>query len=187
MFNQHLTASIIEQYVEKTLDDKQIVAIEQHLAACPACRACATRAHRVDAALHALPRTQPSSGFATRIGLAVEARVAQEQARRVRIPFIAIATVSSVLVALWFCLEVVIASQENGVFAFWALLTSYSDFFSADSLDALLALLEALPLTEILLMVCALLTVGILTLQLADSLRAHPLSKFSSGFNPTAR
>ncbi|MEW5720833.1 MAG: hypothetical protein AB1817_19565, partial [Chloroflexota bacterium] len=98
-------------------------------------------------------------------------RVAQEQARRTRVPFIAAATFFATLLAVWFCLELDVAFRENRVFDFWALFTSYSDWFSTDSLDALFALLEALPLSEIVLTLCALLTVGVLAQQLIESLR----------------
>ncbi|MCI0475434.1 MAG: hypothetical protein L0Y55_04250, partial [Anaerolineales bacterium] len=58
---------------------------------------------------------------------------------------------------------------------FWAVLTSYSDLFSTDWLDTLIALVEAVPLTEVVLTLCALLTVGVLAQQLVDSLRPRAM------------
>jgi hypothetical protein len=171
MLDKHLTTLEIEQYSENELDTARHAELEQHLAACPACRARSARDTRMNTALLALPHVQPSRELAARIGAVTEARVAQEQARRTRVPYIAIATFFATLLAVWFCLELDLAFQENGVFDFWALFTSYSDWFSADSWDALLALLEALPLSEIMLTMCALLTVGVLAQQLIDSLR----------------
>ena len=169
--DKHLTANDIEQYIEKALEDARRAELEQHLAACSACRARVARDTRMNIALRALPHAQPPRELAARIGAVVEARAAQEQARRTRVPYIAIATFFATLLAVWFCLELDLAFQENGVFDFWALFTSYSDWLSADSWDALLALLEALPLSEIILTLCALLTVGVLAQQLIDSLR----------------
>jgi predicted anti-sigma-YlaC factor YlaD len=172
MMTQHLTANEIEQYTENELDAARRAEIEQHLAACAVCRAYIAQGSQLNIALRALPRTQPPRELAARIGGVVETRVAQEQARRARLPFVAIATFFSVLLLLWFCGEMIIAFQENSVLDFFALFTSYPDWYSTDSLDALLALIEALPITEILLTLCALLTVGVLAQQLVDSL--HP-------------
>ena len=169
--DKHLTADEIEQYIEKVLEDARRVELDQHLATCPACRVLVARDTRMNIALRALPYAQPPRELAAHIDAVIEARAAQEQARRTRVPYIAVATFFSTLLAVWFCLELEVAFQENGVFDFWALFTSYSDLFSADSWDALLALIEALPLSEIILTMCALLTVGVLAQQLIDSLR----------------
>ena len=169
--DRHLTPNDIEQYNEKAPEDARRTELDQHLAACSACRARVTRDTRMNTALLDLPHVQPPRELAARIGAVAEARAAQEQARRTRAPFIAIATFFATLLAVWFCLELGLAFQENGVFDFWALFTSYSDFFSTDSLDALLTLIEALPVSEIVLTLCALLTVGVLAQQLIDSLR----------------
>ena len=169
--DQHLTANEIEQYIEKALEDTRRVELDQHLATCPVCRARVARDTRMNTALRVLPRVAPPRELAAHIGAVVQARAEQEQARRTRVPYIAIATCLATLLAVWFCLELDLAFQENGVFDFWALFTSYSDWFSADSLDALLALIEALPVSEIILTLCALLTVGVLAQQLIDSLR----------------
>ena len=169
--DQHLTVNEIEQYCEKTLEDARCVELEQHLAACPACRAHVARDTRLSVVLRVLPRVAPPRELAARIGVVAQARATQEQARRTRVPYIAIATFFATLLAVWFCLELDLAFQENGVFDFWALFTSYADLFSTDSWDALLALIEALPLSEIILTLCALLTVGVLAQQLIDSLR----------------
>jgi len=171
MLDKHLTTLEIEQYIGKAMEDARRVELDRHLAACPACRARVARDTRMNLALRALPRVAPSRELAARIGAVVEARTAQEQARRTRVPYIASATFFATLLAVWFCLELGIAFQENGVFDFWALFTSYADLFSTDSWDALFALIEALPVSEIVLTVCALLTVGVLAQQLIDSLR----------------
>jgi anti-sigma factor RsiW len=171
MSNTHLAADEIERYAENELAPARRAEIEQHLAACAACHARVARDNRMNVALRALPREPSPRDLAARI----EARAAQEQARHARAPFIALATFFSLLLALWFCLELGIAFQENGVLDFWAVLTSYSDLLSADWLNTLIALLEAVPLTEVVLTLCALLTVGVLAQQLVDSLRPRAM------------
>lgn len=169
--NQHLITNEMEQYLENTLDAPRRAEIEQHLGMCAFCRARLARENRMATTLRALPRAEPARDLAVRI----EARVVQEQARRARLPFIAAATVIALLVALWFCAEFVIALQENGVFDFWTLLTSYSDQFSGEGLDSLIALLQAVPFTELFLTLCALLTTGVLAQQLVESLRPRAM------------
>lgn len=171
MMEHHLTANAIEQCVENELDAAQRRALEAHLAVCAECRVRLARAHRLTVTLRALPREQPARALAARI----EARVVQEQTRRARLPFVAAATLIALFVAAWFCVEFGIALQESGVLAFWTLLTSYSEFFSSDWLDSLIALLEAVPLTELFLTLCALLTAGILAQQLVESLRPRAM------------
>ena len=175
MLNQHLTANEIERYGEKELEDARRVEIAQHLGVCATCRARVTPANRINIALRALPRAQPPRELAARIGAVIAERVTQEQARRARLPLIAIATCFSILLALWFCFELDIAFQENGVLDFFALFTSYPDWFAPDSLDALTALIEALPIPELLLTLCALLTVGVMAQQLVASLRPRAM------------
>lgn len=169
--NKHLTIDEIEQYAEKELDAARLDEIDQHLAACPACRARVAQDNRMSDALRALPRTQPPHELAARIGTIIETRSAQERARRASVPWIALATLVSILLAGWFCAELALAFEVNGVLDFWSLFTSYSDLLSPDSLDTLFALLEALPIAEIFLTLCALLTVGVLAQQLVDALR----------------
>jgi hypothetical protein len=169
MADRHLTIHEIEQYGENELSDARRVELDRHLAACPTCRARIAQDARLNVALRALPHTQPSSELAARIGAGIETRATQEHARRTRAPFIAAATFFATLLAVWFCLELDIAFRESQVFDFWTLFTA--DWFSTDSLDAFMALLEALPLSEIVLTCCALLTVVVLAQQLIESLR----------------
>lgn len=171
MLDKHLTTLEIEQFNENELDAARRGEITQHLATCAACHARVAHAERVDIALRALPRAQPSHELSARIGAAIEAHALQEQARRTRLPYIALATFVSLILALWFGLEMVVALQENGALDFFALFTSYPDWFAPDSLDALTALIEALPIPELILTLCALLTVGVLAQQLVDSAR----------------
>lgn len=168
MLEKHLTFDEWEQLNENELDPARRAQVEQHLKDCTLCRARIEYHQRFDSILRTLPRVSVPTDLVARI----EARVAQEQGRRARLPFIALAMLLSLLVALWFCIELGIALQENGILDFWALLNSYSDQFSV---ELVIALLEAIPLTETLLTLCALLTVGVFAQQLVETLHPRPI------------
>ncbi|MCX7838009.1 MAG: hypothetical protein N2559_00915 [Anaerolineae bacterium] len=168
MSDKHLTFDEWEQLNENELDSARRAQMEQHLNDCALCRAQAEYHQRLDLMLRALPRVSVPADLVARI----EARVAHEQGRRARLPFIVLAMLLSLLVALWFCIELGIALQENGILDFWTLLNSYSDQFSA---ELVIALLEAIPLTETLLTLCAFLTVGVFAQQLVETLRPRPI------------
>ena len=120
-----------------------------------------------------LPREEPPPGFADLIVAAVEWRAGQERQRHERMPFIALATCFSVLLTIWFGIAGFVAFQDNGVVEFLWIYTTQSDI--SFSSDALLALFEALPFTEILLMLFALVTAGVLGQNLVESVRPRTL------------
>jgi predicted anti-sigma-YlaC factor YlaD len=173
MSENHLTANDIEQYVENAVDAR--AEIEQHLATCAQCRRRVARERRVDAALQTMPRAETPRELAVRISAAVELRVAQEQARRTRVPFIAVAMSFSLLLVLWFGMDAVLAFQESSALDFFTLFTDRPDLLSTYSFDAVLALIEALPISEILLTLFALVTAIVLTQQLVDTLRPRAM------------
>lgn len=168
MSETHLTFDELERWNENQIDAGRRAQMEKHLAECALCRARVRYHQRLDTVLRALPRASVPTDLVARI----EARVAHEQGRRARLPFIVLAMLLSLLVALWFCIELGIALQENGILDFWTLLNSYSDQFSA---ELVIALLEAIPLTETLLTLCAFLTVGVFAQQLVETLRPRPI------------
>lgn len=169
MTHQHLSPNEIEIYATRQIDERTRAALDEQLATCAVCRMRIAKTQKIDAALSHLPRADPPPGFADLVVTAVEWRAGQEQERRERMPFIALATCFSFLLTLWFGITVFVAIQENGVLDFLALYTTHSDV--SFSLDALLALLEALPFTEILLTLFALVTAGVLGQNLVESVR----------------
>lgn len=169
MMDQHLTANAVDLYLEQGVDDR--ASLDEHLAACALCRGRIARDQRIEGALRALPRENPPRDLTARITAAIELRVAQEQARQERLPFIAAATFFSVLLALWFGFEMLVAFQENGALDFFALISSHPEVFSAYSSDALFALIESVPISEIVLTLFALLTVVVLAQQWADAVQ----------------
>ena len=169
MSHQHLSPNEIETYTTNQIDARARAMLDEHLATCVVCRTRIAKTQKIDAALSNLPREDPPPGFADLIVTAVEWRAGQEQQRRERMPFIALATCFSFLLTLWFGVAGFIAFQDNGVLDFLTLYTTHSDV--SFSLDALLALLEALPFTEILLTLFALVTAGVLGQNLVESVR----------------
>lgn len=171
MSERHLTPIEVSAYVEKELDDRARAAMDEHLAACASCRARVTRDRRMEHTLREMPRAHPPRDLAARIVAAVELRAAQGQARRERLPLIAMATFFSTLLFLWFGVEMLVAFQENGALDFFSLFASHPEVLANYSTDALFALVEALPLSEIALTLFALLTVIVLAQQLGDVLQ----------------
>lgn len=170
MFENHLTATDVEAYIENQTTPAARAAVEQHLAACAICRQHIAADRRLDAALRTISREPAPQDLAARIGANVELYQTQEQARRVRIPFLAGAMLFSILLVIWFAAELVVALQENGTVEFMTLLFDRPDLFSAYTVDAILAFAEALPMGELALTLFAILTVIVLMQQLLSSL-----------------
>ena len=169
MIADHLTSTDVDLYVEKDMDEPARAALDAHLAACPMCRGRVARDKRVESTLRAMPRTSAPRDLSARITAAVELRVSAERARRERLPFIVVATIFSVLLSVWFGLEMLVAFQENGALDFFALIANQPEVFSAYSTDAVFALIESLPFAEIVLTVFAMLTVLVLAQQWVDA------------------
>ncbi len=167
----HLTPLEIEQYAEQEVPATRRAAVDAHVAACDSCRAQATRHTRLTASLRALTRQAAPADLAARISTHVEQYLTQEQIRRTRVPLIASAMVFSFLLVLWFALEMIVAFQENGVLDFFTLYTNDPGLVSLYSWDAILALCETLPFSEITLTGFALITALVLAQQLVDTLR----------------
>lgn len=169
MMDNHLTALEVDSYLEKRGDEHDRAQVDAHLAACALCRGRVARERRVESALREMPRAGAPRDLSARITAAAELRVAAEQDRRKRLPLIAVATIFSVLLSVWFALEMVLAFQENGVLDFFALVTNQPEIFAGYSTDAVFALVESVPISEIAMTVFALLTVVVLAQQWADA------------------
>lgn len=166
---RHLTLFEIEEHNGQELRPEARAAADEHLAVCPLCQKRAVSDARLDGLLKGLPRDNAPRDLAVRITAAVELRVAEEKVRRDRLPLMIAATCFSAVATLWFGFQMLVSFQENGALDFVSLITSRPDVFSAYSSDAFLALLESLPIPEIMLTVFALVTVVVLALQLQET------------------
>jgi len=172
MNEHHLTADDLDLYVEGELTGSAVGELEKHLAVCAACRARVAPQRQIVGLLRALPREDAVQDLAARVGTAVEFQVFQDRLRRSRLPFVAAAMFFSFIFLVWFGLQWIVALQVNGTLDFFSLLTSRPDMFSAYSIDAAWALVEALPIGETALMLFALFMVILLLQQWLDT--THP-------------
>lgn len=169
MIGRHLTSRELETHVEKESEDIARAAIELHLADCAVCRERTHRAERFESTLRELPREHAPRELTERILAAVDWRAAQEQARRKRLPLVALATFASLLLAVWFGTQMVIAFLQDDALDFFSLFTSRPDILSSYPLDSVSALMESLPVGEILMTAFAVLIAIVLAQQLVES------------------
>lgn len=172
----HLSEAEVNAYTDGEMDDAVRTRAEEHVAACPMCRGHVASGGRMDDLLRAIPRHPAPRDLPARISAAVELRQAQERMRRERLPLLIAATLFSSVVTLWFGFQMLIAFQENGALDFFSLVTSHPEILSIYSTDALLALLESFPISEIALTLFALLTALVLAQQWRDSAQPNARS-----------
>ena len=173
MSDGHLDADDLNLYIDKELEQGARSRLDKHLANCALCRGRVAREERLSRALRATPRAEPPRDLAARISSAVQVHTVQEQLRRSRMPFIGVAMFFSVLLFVWFGFQMIVALADNGTLDFLWLLSNRPDVFSAYSVDAVWALVEAVPLGEIALTLFALFTVIVLAQQWIDTIRPH--------------
>jgi hypothetical protein len=158
----------VDLYAEQGVDVNTLQRMKAHLAACPMCRGLVERDREIESALVELPRAMAPRDLIVRIMSAAELRGAEARARWERLPFIVAATFFSFLLSIWFGLQMLLAFQDNGALDYFSLITSRPEVFSLYSADAYFALIESLPILEIVLTVFALLTVLVLAQQWVD-------------------
>jgi anti-sigma factor RsiW len=173
--HKHLTTEEIGKFARQELDEQQRAQVAAHLADCAICRLASQHARKVDASELLAPREQTSGELPARSSAMTDWQASQEQARRVRLPLIGMATLFSLLLFAWFMLEMLVAFQESGVLDFFALFSSHPELLSTYSWDAIFALLEALPAPEMVLTLFSLITAAVLAQQLLETIRSHPL------------
>ncbi len=173
MNDTHLTSDELELFAENEMDARTRVEIEKHVSECAMCRGNLAREQSLSRALRVLPRQEPPHDLSARIGSAAQIHRVQEKLRRARMPFILVATGFSLLLLAWFTFQMVIALEDNGTLYLVSLLTSRPDVISAFAVDAVWAVIEALPLGEIVLTLFALFTVIVLAQQWIETVRPH--------------
>lgn len=171
MEEKHLTTEDLERFIENDLGASDRAAFDQHLARCARCRGYLGRERSIEAALHAFPREQPPRDLVSRINALIEWRAAEAHTRRARLPFVTLATLFSAALALWFGYQMLVAFQENDALVFASLFTASPEILTAYSSDALFALIESLPLGEIVLTLFAMVTAIVLAQQWVDTVQ----------------
>jgi predicted anti-sigma-YlaC factor YlaD len=171
MAQPHLTSNDIEQFTE----NENRAALDSHLQNCALCRARVESASRLNATLRAVPRAPSARDLVARVSAGIEARLAQEQARRARASFIAVATGLSALLVLWFALETFAALQDNSTLEYLEWISTHPELFASNFGDTIFALIEIVPVSETLLTLFALFTVGVLVQQWIATMRAQTI------------
>jgi predicted anti-sigma-YlaC factor YlaD len=173
MVGTHLTPENLEIYVAGENEDSAREAMTRHLANCVACRARVYRAQKLEQGLRDLPLVNAPHHLNDKIIAAVDWRVSVEETRRLRMPYIAFATVASLIVSGWFLSQVMTALIEDDTVDFLSLFTSRPDLFSTYFSDALFVLIESLPLLEIAMSIFAIAIAIVLAQQLIESLQTR--------------
>lgn len=173
MIENHLTGEQLELYLAGESSGNARAPLSRHLANCALCQKRVAHTQRLELLLSNLPREKATGGLSSRIMAAVEWRVGEEQARSARAPWIAFATLISLVMTVWFGLQMLIALQDDGALDFFSLYASNPDLLSTYSADALFALVESLPISELLLTSFAVLVVIVLAQQWVDALGAR--------------
>ncbi len=171
MTEMHLTPKDLEAYVTGAREDTAREVVTRHLADCAICSGRVDRAQKLEAGLRDLPRVNAPRDLADRIVAAVDWRVTLEETRRKRLPVVAFATVASLIVSFWFAFQMVTAFLDDDALDFLSLYARRPDLFSTYFSDALYALLESLPLQEIVLTVITVVIAIVLAQQLIESFR----------------
>ncbi len=160
----------LDAYVEGELAGPERVAVTSHLATCKACRRLADALEQMAGLLYQLPREPVPEGLATRIVASVEAQRRMAPGWTVRTILVAAATNMAALMAVWLAFETALAAQVGGVVDFASLVASQPQMLVAYPQDAVSALLESLPATELVLTLGMILVVLLLLNQLLTSL-----------------
>lgn len=141
----------LDTYVEGELAGPERVAVTAHLATCAACRRRADTLQQMAGLLYQLPREPAPEGLPARILAAVEVQRRTAPAWSSRTVIIAAGSLVAGLLAVWLAFETVLAALEGGVMDFVALLTSRPETLMVYPQEALYALVEAVPATELVL------------------------------------
>jgi anti-sigma factor RsiW len=158
----------LDAYVEGELAGPERMAVSAHLTMCNVCRGRADALAQVAGLLYRLPREPAPDGLAARIVTAVEAQ--RRTAITPRMAAVAAGSLVAGLIAVWLAFETALAAQEGGVIDFVSLLTSRPETLMAYPQEALYALLEAVPVTELVLTLGMVLIALVLLNQLLTTL-----------------
>ncbi len=145
----HLTRDQIEDYQEG-----QDRALDAHVSSCTRCAREVNVERRINRAIAHLERYAPSPEFVTRLDRALgklEPPAPEPVSGPVFSPWMVVAATLSSLLLLILALETVIAFRDGGALDFVSLYLSQPDLLSTYPTEALSALLESLPLVEIIL------------------------------------
>jgi hypothetical protein len=143
--DHHLPVDVIEAAAEgQTTSEEQL-----HLAGCSACRARVARAAKLDRALYAMPSITPSPNLAPQIREAVAGAAAVRRVKQ-HAYTAGIAAGLTMLLALALVFQAGIELQVGGALNFFSFYIHQPEILINYPGDALAALVEVLPLAQML-------------------------------------
>lgn len=146
MAENHLQALEIEEAAEGRVAAKA----RRHLAGCAVCRARVARAAKWERALRAVPRVEPAPGLAPQIRAAVAASIPTPRLKT-HAYLAGAAAALAALLALALVYEAGIELQAGGALNFLSFYVRQPDVVINYPGDALAALVEVLPLAQMLM------------------------------------
>lgn len=147
---------LLDLYVEGELDATQSAEVEAHLGECDLCRQRVTSLEQMSDVLAKVPAERPAPDLVARILVAVEAEVSGRPASLRHCLPAALGALTAMLVVIWLGAEAFTTMENGSAFEFLAFFTAQPEALLAYPADALAALIEALPVVEVLLMLVAL-------------------------------
>ena len=169
---KHLSLNQIEDMAEGHASDE----LREHVSGCAGCQARVAREVKLERALRALPRTEPASDLASRIQAAIPSE-ASVRAWTPRLIQAGLAAGLAALIVIVLLYQTGLALQASGALDFISFYADQPDVVTMYPSEALSALIESLPLLEMLV------TMGVLFIALAlmrrffAALGSAPLSR----------
>ncbi len=141
---KHLTDEQIEAFAEG-----QAAALAAHVDACAQCKQQVLREQRLIRALAAQERAVPSREFVARLGDRLTLEMNPGPAAPLSPGLVGFAAAFAAVLLLVFVYQTMLAFQQSGAADFLSLFISRPDLLRLDPYDAVSALLESLPLLEL--------------------------------------
>ena len=175
--------SRLDLYVERELEEKEAAEIREHLQVCPLCQRKLGNLQQMTDLLYQFPSKEPTPNLARNIVAVVEARAAAAQIRQrwLRTATASLGAAFATLLVLWSGYETFIALQEGGGMEFISLVGAHPHLLFRYPTDALYAVLEALPLVNIVLTLGASLVAWLLAGQFVNTLSSRQVNHRLNG------
>ncbi len=161
----HLTPTQIAELAKgKSLADAQV-----HLDACAVCRARVERSAKFERSLHAVPRVPPSPELEARVKAALVEN-APIRAPTPRLLWVGFATILAALFVLASGYQTAVEIQAGGALDFISVYSRQPQLVTMYPGESLAALVEALPLFQILVTLGMVVIVAVLTMEFRNGI-----------------
>lgn len=141
---------LVALQVQDAAEGHETPEVSLHLADCAVCRGRVARAVKLERALYAVPRVDPSPDLASQIRAAVAESAAIRRQRQKPVA-IGLAAALAALLALALVFQAGIALEVGGALNFFSVYVHQPDILLNYPGDALAALIEVVPLAQMLM------------------------------------